>query len=511
VLTRSGTFAYDGAGNRTRLTHPNGTSTDYAYLNNHWLQSITDKVPGGATFQSVAYGYDQNGNRISQTDSSGTTTFAYDALNRLTQAAHPGGYGTWSWTYDAVGNRTQQTGPGGTTNYAYDQNNRLLSAGSTTYSYDQNGNLLTTSSGQTFSWDVFNRMTQATGSGGTVSYSYNGDGLKTRRVGPDGVRNYYYDGIRPIWETDSSGAMTAQLDRDIFGNLLSRRGGDGTRRYYHHDGLGSTTALTNETRAVAATMLYDAWGNQRAATGSDQGRYRFTGAEMDPTTGLYHMGARFYDPTIGRWLSEDPVAPDFFDPATLSFYAYTGNNPMLNIDPRGTQESNTSNNTNDEQKRAQEILERIARELGISLESLMSLLNEFLGWVEQNSSALGKAGAVLAAVAAALGILGAATTGGFITAGVVAAISAIAGAASIIAGMAAVLGAFGQMRQGKISGWVFAGVVATNALALAIPGAARIGRIASQSGPYTALQAYAIVGHIGRSAWGIIGLPFAWR
>jgi RHS repeat-associated protein len=331
----SWTFAYDNAGNRTRLTHPNSTSTDYAYLNNHWLLSITDKAPGGATFQSTSYTYDQNGNRLTQADSSGTTTFAYDALNRLTQAAHPGGYGTWAWTYDAVGNRTQQTAPGGTTNYAYDHNSRLLTAGSTTYSYDANGNLLSISTGQTFAWDVFNRMTQATGSGGTVTHTYNGDGLKTRRVGPDGTRNYYYDGIKPIWETDGAGVMTAQLDRDIFGNLLSRREASGARRYYHFDGLGSTTALTNESGAATSTLLYDAWGNQRAATGSDQGRYRFTGVELDTATGLYHMGARFYDPTIGRWLSEDPVQDKHFEPATLNFYAYVQSNPGIHVDPDG--------------------------------------------------------------------------------------------------------------------------------------------------------------------------------
>ncbi|MDI6773092.1 MAG: RHS repeat-associated core domain-containing protein [bacterium] len=331
----SWTFAYDNAGNRTRLTHPNSTSTDYAYLNNHWLLSITDKAPGGATFQSTGYTHDPNGNRLTQADSSGTTTFAYDALNRLIQAAHPGGYGTFTWTYDAVGNRTQQTAPGGTTNYAYDHNSRLLTAGSTTYAYDANGNLLSISTGQTFAWDVFNRMTQATGSGGTVTHTYNGDGLKTRRVGPDGTRNYYYDGIKPIWETDGAGVMTAQLDRDIFGNLLSRREASGARRYYHFDGLGSTTALTNESGAATSTLLYDAWGNQRAATGSDQGRYRFTGAELDQATGFYHMGARFYDPTIGRWLSEDPVQDKHFEPATLNFYAYAFNNPVNLTDATG--------------------------------------------------------------------------------------------------------------------------------------------------------------------------------
>src|SRR5207245_1355199 len=151
------TFAYDGAGNRTQLTQPNGTSTIYAYLSNNWLFSITHKAPGGAAFQTISYLlYDANGNRTRQADSSGTTNFSYDECNRMIRAV-----------------------------------------------------------------------------GGTVSYTYNGDGLKVQRAGPDGTTKYYYDGIRPIWETDGAGAMTAQLDRDIFGNLLSRKEANGDRRYYH--------------------------------------------------------------------------------------------------------------------------------------------------------------------------------------------------------------------------------------------------------------------------------------
>jgi RHS repeat-associated protein len=127
--------------------------------------------------------------------------------------------------------------------------------------------------------------------------------------------------------------MTAQLDRDIFGNLLSRKEPAGTRRYYHFDGLGSTTALLDEGGAAVATLLYDAWGNQRAATGAAVPNYRFTGAELDTASGLYHMGARFYDSTVGRWLGEDPVGDS--TPRSLNRYAYVGNNPLIYTDPTG--------------------------------------------------------------------------------------------------------------------------------------------------------------------------------
>ncbi len=325
-------FAYDQAGNRTNLTQPNGTSTTYAYLNNNWLSLISHVGPGGS-IQNVSYTYDANGNRFTQIDSSGQTTFTYDALNRLTQAVYPGTYGGWSWNYDGVGNRIQQTAPAGVTAYTYDPNNRMTVAGGSSYTYDANGNLTAISTGQSFGYDALNRLTQATGPGGVATYTYNGTGLKTQRTGPDGVTRYYYNGIKPIWETDGVGVMTAQLDRDIFGNLLSRAEGSGARRYYHPDGLGTTLALTDGTGQVMSSTLYDAWGNLRASGGNAPGKYQFTGAELDPTTGLYHMGARFYDATIGRWLREDPV--QVFKPNSLNFYTYVRNNPMTLLDPSG--------------------------------------------------------------------------------------------------------------------------------------------------------------------------------
>ncbi len=149
------------------------------------------------------------------------------------------------------------------------------------------------------------------------------------------MTRYYADGIRPIYETKADGSLNADLERDIFGNLLARQDAGGARYYYHHDGLGSTVGLTDASGAVAAQRTYDAWGNRRTSSGAAPGNYQFTGAELDPTSGLYHMGARFYDPTIGRWLSEDPVQDNYFEPGSLNFYAYVSNNPVLLTDPLG--------------------------------------------------------------------------------------------------------------------------------------------------------------------------------
>ena len=246
-------------------------------------------------------------------DDNGYLDTITDAMGRVVQFA-----------YDGAGRVTSQTFQPAT------PDERVI-----TYAYDANGNLTSISTGASFGYDAHNRMSQANLPGGlSVQYLYNGDGLKLRRTEGSAVTRYYHDGIKPIYEANSAGSLQAQLERDIFGNLLARKTSNGTW-YYHHDGLGSTVGLTDAAGAVAAQRTYDAWGNRRTSSGSAPGNYQFTGAELDPTSGFYHMGARFYDPAIGRWLSEDPVQGEHFDPETLNYYAYVNSNPLLLVDPDG--------------------------------------------------------------------------------------------------------------------------------------------------------------------------------
>ena len=99
--------------------------------------------------------------------------------------------------------------------------------------------------------------------------------------------------------------------------------------YYHADGLGSIVKRTDQAGAVVHEYRYDAWGKIEA--GATEAGYAFTGREWDPETGLYYYRARYYDPKVGRFLSEDPIG--FF--GGVNFYAYVDNNPVNLIDPTG--------------------------------------------------------------------------------------------------------------------------------------------------------------------------------
>jgi len=101
--------------------------------------------------------------------------------------------------------------------------------------------------------------------------------------------------------------------------------------FYEADGLGSVTSLTDPTGAVAATYTYDSFGFLTSSTGSATNWFRYTARQFDSDTALYYYRARYYDPTIGRFISEDPIGFK----GGMNFYGYAGNNPVNKADPTG--------------------------------------------------------------------------------------------------------------------------------------------------------------------------------
>ncbi len=105
----------------------------------------------------------------------------------------------------------------------------------------------------------------------------------------------------------------------------------GATSFFEQDGLGSVTSLANSSGAITDTYTFNSYGNLTASGGTTN-PFRYTGREYDQETGLYYYRARYYDPAAGRFLSEDSLG--FF--GGRNFYAYTWNNPVNFVDPRGT-------------------------------------------------------------------------------------------------------------------------------------------------------------------------------
>jgi RHS repeat-associated protein len=326
-------FSYDALSRRTQMTRPNGLSSIYAYDNLSRLLSVLHQS-GSTSLDGAVYTVDNAGNRTSRTPQpSGTASnYAYDNIYELTGVTQ-NSTTTESYTYDPVGNRLSSLG---VSPYTNNSSNELTSTPNATYTYDYNGNTLTKVVGSnttTYAWDFENRMTSVTlpGSGGTVSFKYDPFGRRIYKSSSSGTSVFAYDGDNLVEETNSSGTAVARYSDglNIDEPLAMLRGG--ATSFYHADGLGSVTSLSNTSGSIAQTYTFDSFGNQTGSSGSLTNSFRYTAREFDAETSLYYYRARYYDQGTGRFLSEDPIAFD----GGGDFYSYVYNSPLGLADPMG--------------------------------------------------------------------------------------------------------------------------------------------------------------------------------
>jgi RHS repeat-associated protein len=309
-------------------------TTNYTYDNLSRLQSVLHQL-SGSTIDGASYGLDSAGNRTSKTNyyAGVTSNYTYDLIYELTGVTQ-GTNTTESYTYDPVGNRLSSMG---VSPYTVNVSNELSSTPNATYTYDNNGNTLTKVVGSNttrYTWDFENRLSSVTlpGSGGTVTFKYDPFGRRIYKSSSSGTSVYAYDGDNLVEETNATGGVVTRYSqgRNIDEPLAMLR--SAATSYYHADGLGSVTSLSNAAGALAQTYTFDSFGNQTATSGSLTNPIQYTAREWDTETSLYYYRARYYDPTAGKFLSEDPIR---FRGGGANFYGYAMQNPVLLIDPSG--------------------------------------------------------------------------------------------------------------------------------------------------------------------------------
>jgi RHS repeat-associated protein len=143
--------------------------------------------------------------------------------------------------------------------------------------------------------------------------------------------NYVYNGDDTVEETDQNGNLVAKHARTMNIDEPLAESRSGTTGYYEQDGLGSVTSLTTGAGAVANTYMFDSFGKTTNSTGTLTNPFRYTGREFDSETNLYYYRARYYDPSAGRFASEDPMRFK----VGVNFYRYVKNNTANLTDPYG--------------------------------------------------------------------------------------------------------------------------------------------------------------------------------
>jgi RHS repeat-associated protein len=284
--------------------------------------------------ERAVYTLDSAGNRTAKQDdlAAVTSNYSYDSIYELTQVLQ-GTTTTESYSYDPVGNRTASLG---VASYTTNTSNEMTANSNASYTYDANGNTLTKVVGSnttSYAWDYENRLTQVTlpSSGGTVSFKYDPFGRRIEKISPTTTSIFAYDGNNLVETVNSSGGVVARytLGQDINDPLAMQRAS--TTSFYEADAVGSVTSLSNAAGALAQTYTFDSFGNTTNSSGSLTNFFRYTGREFDTETGLYFDRARYFDPTTGRFISEDPIRFS----GGVNFYRYVGNNPINLIDPFG--------------------------------------------------------------------------------------------------------------------------------------------------------------------------------
>ncbi len=363
VGTDTFAFTYWDTGPIKKIDYPNNVKEQYKLTSRNFIDVITDSSGNNQLFK-FDYKYNAKGDRdtlilylprLMQSPISGTITYMYDDLRRLTQAQYPRSIynKTNSYTYDKVGNRLKKIAGTDTTNYTYNKrNNHMTYAGAAGYSYDNNGNLTQITPpeeiGYYFTWDFENRLVKirktGSGPGDSLRFTYCGLGKRIRKIhGASDTTKYCYDGMYAVCEFGGHLDLKAKYVY-VNGMLLARYDNSpADTHYFHHDGLGSVIGMTNENGNVEQSYFYDDFGNSLGSWGSVSNSYLYTGQEYDDEISgaeLYNLRARYYDPGIGRFVSEDPVnkaskGTIALNPHELNTYLYVLNNPINWVDPLG--------------------------------------------------------------------------------------------------------------------------------------------------------------------------------
>jgi RHS repeat-associated protein len=356
-----------------------GTGTARAWLSYYYdghtrrlERSIVDAEVPRPMQTDTRYTYDPAGNLTAIADTpqdkpADVQCFRYDHLRRLTEAWTPatnceaspttntlsGAAPYWhTYTYSKAGNRLSEIhhGSAGDTSRTYTYpadgqpqahtltsvtTNSLGGTSTDTFAYNKTGDTIQrvkAGVGETLVWDSEGHLASVTRNGKTTSFIYTADGQRLLRKDPTGTTLYLdKQEIRLATGTDTP-ASTRYYTHG--GTPIAVRQG-GAHTWLANDYQASPHVAINSQTLQVTHRRQLPFGAPRGTQPTEwPGEKGFVGGTTDATTGLTHLGAREYDPTLGRFLSVDPIM-DLADPQQMHGYTYANNNPITFSDPTG--------------------------------------------------------------------------------------------------------------------------------------------------------------------------------
>ncbi|MEO3746643.1 RHS repeat-associated core domain-containing protein [Plantactinospora sp. B5E13] len=320
------TLGYDAAGLPTTVDYGFGRVRTYSYDNLGRVSSDVLRNASGDEVAKISYQYDAD-DRLTVKETTGTAqpgrnSYGYDDAARLVSWTSP--TGTVGYEWDDSGNRIVA----GDKTSSYDARNRLLSDGDYTYQYTARGTLASrTSSGlvEEYSFDAFDRLV------GQDEETYQYDGLD--RVGIRNGTSFSYAGLSP--EVVADGAE--RYSRGPNGELLAVAEEADSRVALtdeHGDLVGAFDGADGTMAALAGSTAYDPFG-ERIGVSGEQSNLGYQGDWTDPETDQVNMGARWYSPGTGSFISRDSVTYAQGASILANRYTYGAGNPLANTDPDG--------------------------------------------------------------------------------------------------------------------------------------------------------------------------------
>ena len=338
-------YFYNAAKSVTLAVYPGNvgrTTYDYDPII-HRLTNVRNLSSKGEVVSSFNYTYDPVGNRTSETDLTGPSTFLYDNVYRLKTATYPGSRGTVGYGYDTAINRISLTENGAPTAWVPDDVNELtFITGKMSFDYDPAGNMISrgnitggspggpiVQTTAQYQWDALNRLKQVSNlqTGAVYQYTYNGDNVRVRKVATTGTTiNYLLDGNTVLAERDGNGII-----QKLYVPGVCFKDSKGTKYYYFYDGRGNVSNIVDAKGNIVDSYQYDSFGSTGLKNTNSHKFVGQFGVYSDDDTGLVYMKNRWYDPNLGCFISRDPIGFK----GGLNFYSYVANNPLRFIDPMG--------------------------------------------------------------------------------------------------------------------------------------------------------------------------------